>query len=157
MNIVSVSWADHLTFGEGDGRLDTPDKGARRMRVWRDELGAGALHWRVLRARIPGTFHAAPGYEHPSLAAARSLAWDDFAQVPALAHDAGLQAWMYVPLFDEGWPLAPPDERERSHHNAMHGQHVAWQSELTREHPEWLVVDRDGPTRQPGGVSLAAP
>jgi len=157
MNIVSVSWADHLTFGEGDGRLDTPDKVARRMRVWHDELGAGALHWRVLRARIPGRFHAARGYRHPSLAAARSITWDDFEEVPARAHDAGLQAWMYVPLFDEGWPLASSRERERSHHNAMHGRHVSWQSELTREHPEWLVVDREGRTRQRGVVSLAYP
>jgi hypothetical protein len=37
----------------------------------------------------------------------------------------------------------------------MHGQHVAWQSELTRMHPEWLVVDRAGRTRQRGVVSLA--
>lgn len=25
-NVVSVSWGDHLDFGEGDGRLDTPEK-----------------------------------------------------------------------------------------------------------------------------------
>src|SRR4029453_2295121 len=55
MNIVSVSWGDHLSFGEGDGRLDTPEKLQRRLAVWRDELGASALHWRVLRSRIPGT------------------------------------------------------------------------------------------------------
>ena len=42
MNIVSVSWGDHLSFGEGDGRLDTPEKLRRRMPVWRDELGAGS-------------------------------------------------------------------------------------------------------------------
>jgi len=51
MNVVSVSWADHLVFGEEDGRLDTPEKVWRRMRVWRDELGADVLHWRVLRKR----------------------------------------------------------------------------------------------------------
>jgi hypothetical protein len=60
-------------------------------------------------------------------------------------------------LFDEGWHLASRRERERSHHNAMHGQHVAWQSDLTRLHPEWLVVDRSGRVRQPGVVSLAYP
>jgi hypothetical protein len=157
MNIVSVSWADHLTFGEADGRLDTPEKVARRMRAWRDELGARALHWRVLRTRIPGRFHAARGYRHPSLTAARSLTWDDFAEVPALAHGAGLDAWMYVPLFDEGWPLASALDRARSHHNAMHGQHVAWQSELTRTHPEWLTCDRSGRVRQRGVLSLAYP
>jgi len=157
LNTVSVSWSDHLVFGEADGRLDTPEKVARRVRAWRDELGAGALHWRVLRTRIPGRFHAARGYRHPSLTASQSIAWDDVAQVPALAHDAGLEAWMYVSLFDEGWPLAPARERAHSHHNAMHGQHVAWQSELTRTHPEWLAADRAGLTRQPGVVSLAYP
>ena len=156
MNVVSVSWADHLTFGDADGRLDTPDKVARRMRAWRDELGAAALHWRVLRARIPGRFQAARGYQHPSLTAARSIAWDDFAEVPALAHAAGLEAWLYVSVFDEGWPLASPRERATSHHNAMHGQHVAWQSELTRTHPEWLAIDRAG-AHQAGVVSLAYP
>ena len=69
-NIVSVSWGDHLSFGEGDGRLDTPEKLRRRLPVWRDELGAGSLHWRMLRSRIPGTYAAAPGYRHPSETAA---------------------------------------------------------------------------------------
>ena len=45
-NIASVSWGDHLTFGEADGLLDTPDKLRRRLEVWRDELGTGTLHWR---------------------------------------------------------------------------------------------------------------
>ena len=157
MNIVSVSWADHLVFGDGDGRLDTPAALERRMAVWREELGAGALHWRVLRTRIAGRFHAARGYRHPSLTASRSITWNDFARVPAFAHQAGLEAWLYVSLFDEGWPLAPARERAESHHNAMHGQHVAWQSELTRTHPEWLVADRAGRTRQRGVVSLAYP
>ena len=155
MNIVSVSWGDHLSFGEGDGTLDTPDKVARRLCVWRDELGAAALHWRMLRTRIAGTFSAAPGYRHPSETAARALAWDDFVEVPALAHRAGLSAWLYVTVFDEGWPLAPDDVRASSYHNAMHGQHVAWQSELTRTHPEWITVDRAGLERQWGVVSLS--
>src|SRR5690242_7271307 len=74
MNIVSVSWADHLTFGEGEGRLDTAGKAARRMRAWRDEVRASALHGRELRTRIPGRVHAARGYPHPPLMAARALA-----------------------------------------------------------------------------------
>ena len=157
MNIVSVSWSDHLTFGEGEGRLDTPDTVARRMHAWKQELNAGALHWRMLRTRIAGRFEAAPGYQHPSQAAAARIAWDDFAVVPALARDAGLEPWLYVSLFDEGFPLAPADERATSYHNAMHGQHVAWQSDLTRAHPEWVMVDRSGTTRQWGVVCLAHP
>lgn len=157
MNIVSVSWADHLSFGEGDGRLVSPAKVARRLRAWRDELGGTALHWRMLRARIPGRFFAGRGYRHPSLTAARQVDWDDFEQIPALATDAGLESWLYVSLFDEGWPLAPPHVRARSYHNAMHAQHVCWQSELTRSHPEWIVVDRRGHRVQHGVVSLAYP
>src|SRR5262245_30594974 len=156
-NIVSVSWGDHLSFGQGDGKLDTPEKLQRRLPVWRDELGAGALHWRMLRARIPGTYSAAPGYRHPSESAARRLGWDDFQVVPAMARDAGLAPWLYVTVWDEGWPLAPEDVRRVSYHNDMHGQHVAWQSDMTRDHPEWLVVDRDGRERQLGVVSLAYP
>ena len=154
-NIVSVSWPDHLSFGEDDGRLDTPEKVCRRMRVWREELGATALHWRMMRVRIPGRFSAARGYRHTTQSAARGLTWDDCELVPSMARDAGLESWLYVSLFDEGWPLARPRVRAVSHHNAMHAQHVAWQSDLTRAHPEWLAVDRSGRHRQSGVVSLA--
>ena len=41
-DIVSVSWGDHLTFGEGDGRLGTPEALGLRLAVWRDDLGAAA-------------------------------------------------------------------------------------------------------------------
>jgi hypothetical protein len=109
----------------------------------------------MLRSRIPGTYSAAPGYRHPSDTAAGGLAWDDFATVPAMARDAGLSSWLYVAVFDEGWPLAPESVRRVSYHNEMHGQHVAWQSNLTRDHPEWLVIDREGRECQQGVVSLA--
>jgi hypothetical protein len=153
MNIVSVSWGDHLSFGEGDGKLDAPEKLHRRLLVWR----AGALHWRMLRSRIPGTYSAAPGYRHPSETAAGGLDWDDLKIVPVMARDAGLSPWLYVTVFDEGWPLAPEHVRRVSYHNEMHGQHVAWQSNLTRDHPEWLVVDHAGREQQQGVVSLAYP
>lgn len=156
-NIASVSWADHLTFGEGDGRLATPDALARRLARWRDELDASAIHWRMLRRRIPGRFYAARGHRHPTLARTRDVTWDDVEIVPRLAHDAGLQAHLYVSLFDEGWPLAPARVRAVSYHNAMHGQHVAWQSDFSRAHPEYAVVDRNGAERQWGVLSLAYP
>ena len=154
MNIVSVSWGDHLAFGEGDGRLDTPEAVERRMHVWRDELGAGIVHWRVFRRRIPGTFYAAPGHQHPS--AAPQITWDEFAVVPRLTRAAGLTSLLYVSIFDEGWPLASPEVRAVSHHNAMHGKEVAWQSRFSAEHPEFLEVDRAG-QRRFGVLSLAFP
>jgi hypothetical protein len=127
------------------------------MLAWRDDLAASALHWRAARARIPGTFAAARGYRHPSQSASRALDWDDLQVVPQLAREAGIEPWLYVSLFDEGWPLAPANVRASSYHNQMHGQHVAWQSELTRTHPEWLAVDRSGRRRHWGVVSLAYP
>jgi len=72
MNIVSVSWGDHLSFGDGDGRLDTPGKVARRLGVWRDELGATALHWRMLRCASAGTSTKS---SHSSARAAVSDGW----------------------------------------------------------------------------------
>ena len=156
-NVVSVSWGDHLIFGEGDGRLPTPDALERRMDRWRDDLGASVIYWRQLRTHIEGRFYAARGYRHPTLKGSQDVDWDDFAVVPRLAHQAGLKAYLYVSLLDEGWPLAPKKVREVSCHNAMHGQHVAWQSAFSREHPEYAVVDRSGQNRQWGVLCLAYP
>ena len=55
-NIVSVSWSDHLIFGEGDGRLHTVEALGRRLAAWRQDLGAGLIHWRCTRDRIKDTF-----------------------------------------------------------------------------------------------------
>ncbi|MBI3360261.1 MAG: hypothetical protein HY023_04040 [Chloroflexi bacterium] len=156
-NIISVSWSDHLVFGEGDGRLATPNAVRRRMECWRDELGAAIIHWRLMRTRIKGRFHAARGRRHPTVARSRHVDWDDFEVVPRLAHEAGLKVYLYVALFDEGWPLAPQKVREISYHNGMHGQHVAWQSEFSRQHPEYAVLDRIGARRQAGVLCLAYP
>lgn len=157
MNVASVSWGDHLSFGEGDGRLRTPEAVARGLDRWRDELGVGSIHWRLLRVRIPGTFQAARGYRHPSQTDAAGLGWDDLTEVPVMAHAAGVSAWLYVSVFDEGWPLARPGVRRVSYHSAMHGRHVAWQSELARAHPHWLLADRAGRRRYWGVVCLAYP
>ena len=156
-NVISVSWGDHLTFGEGDGVLGTPMAVARRMARWRDELSAGALHWRYLRAHLEGEFYAAKGYRHPTQKGAENIDWDDLKVVPALAHEAGLKAYLYVSLFDEGWPLPPEEVREVSYHNEMHRRHVSWQSNFSREHPEYAVVDREGLKRQWGVLCLAYP
>jgi hypothetical protein len=157
-NIVSVSWGDHLVFGEGDGKLDTPDVLRRQMEVWREELGAGKLHWRQNRTRNQGQAQAAPGYE-PGERIENSLNvdWDDFQIVPELARDAGISPWLYVSMFDEGWPLPSEEERRVSFHNSGHGQEVSWQSDFTIAHPEFVTVDRSGERRQWGVLSMAYP
>ena len=158
MNIVSVSWGDHLSFGDGDGRLDTPEKLQRRLPVWRDELGAGALHWRMLRSRIPGNVRR--GSRLPSSVGSGgqyASAGTTSRSCPRWLARPVSRRGSTSPLFDEGWPLAPEHVRRVSYHNEMHGQHVAWQSRLTRDHPQWLVIDRAGREQQEGVVSLAYP
>ncbi|MFB0566697.1 MAG: hypothetical protein ACETWK_13600, partial [Candidatus Aminicenantaceae bacterium] len=152
---MSVSWGDHVIFGEGDGRLVSPEALERRMERWREDLKATVLHWRHLRTRIKGHNYAARGYRHPSCVYKQDIYWDDFEIVPRLAQRFGLKAYLYVPLFDEGWPLPPKKIREVSYHNAMHGQHNSWQSSFSLEHPEYAVVDRTGKNRQWGVLCLA--
>ena len=135
-------------------QLATPDALARRLDAWRDRLGAAAIHWRMPRTWVPHRFQAGRGSRH-WFARARSLGWDDLDVVPALAHRAGLQARLYVAAFDDGWPLARPAVRAVSHHNAMHFRDVACQTEFSRAHPNYLVVDRAGRRRQHGVLSLA--
>ena len=156
-NIVSVSWGDHLTFGEGDGRLANPDDLRRRMERWKDELNAAILHWRLNRAHVKGNYYAARGRKHSLRAQDRNLGWDFFEIVPQFAHRNGLKAYLYVSLFDEGWPLPPRRVREVSYHNAMHHQHISWQTAFSREHPEYALADRTGKQRQWGVLCLAYP
>ena len=156
-NVVSVSWGDHLTFGEGDGRLATLDAVRRRMERWRDNLNAAILHWRLNRAHVKGHYYAARGRKHSLRAQDRNLGWDFFEIVPQFAHRNELKAYLYVSLLDEGWPLPPKRVREVSYHNAMHHQHISWQTAFSREHPEYAVVDRSREQRQWGVLCLAYP
>jgi hypothetical protein len=156
-NIVSVSWGDHLTVGEGDGRLATLGALQRRMERWRDDLGAAILHWRIIRAYIKGHYYAARGRRHPFRAQDRGLGWSFSEVVPQFAHQMGMKAYLYVSLFDDGWPLAPKRVRQVSYHSAKHHHHVSWQTAFSRGNPEYAVVDRSGEQRQWGVLCLAYP
>ena len=156
-NIVSVSWGDHLVFGEGDGRLASVAAVCRRMDRWQAELGAAIIHWRVPRSRIKGKFFQARGYRHFARSNATRVDWDDFRQIPQCAHSRGMKVFLYVSLFDEGWPLLPKKIRQVSYHNQMHGRHVSWQSDFSRQHPEYSVVDRSRKNHQWGILCLAYP
>ena len=123
-NIVSVSWGDHLVFGEGDGRLATPAAVRRRMRHWKADLAAGIIHWRITRDRIRGKFSHGRGYRHFSQSRLNTIEWDAYKEIPGYAHAIGLKVFLYVSLFDEGWPLLPKKVRDVSFHNKMHCQHV---------------------------------
>jgi hypothetical protein len=154
-NIVSVSWTDHLVFGEAEGRLSTMAALKQRMKKWKTELGARIILWRCTRDRIKGRYFTAKGYRHFFKAGKPKIVWNDFHVVPELAHDFGLIAFLYVSLFDEGWPLAPKKERLVSYHNRMHCQHVSWQSNFSRKNPHFSMVSRSGDQHQWGVLCLA--
>ena len=156
-NVVSVSWGDHLIFGEDDGRLATLEALQRRMERWRDDLHAVTVCWRLTRSHIKGHYYAARGRRHPLRDPDRNLDWNFLQEVPQLAHGFGMKAYLYVSLFDEGWPLPPKKIREKSYHNAMHFQHTSWQTAFSREYPEYTLVDRSGQQRQWGVLCLAYP
>jgi len=156
-NIISVSWGDHLTFGEGDGRLDSLPAVRRRMRSWQNDLGAGIIHWRCTRDKIKGKFFQARGYRHFYQSRMHAKTYDAFAEVPAVAHDMGLKVFLYVALFDEGWPLLPKKVRMVSYHNKMHCQHVSWQSDFSRNNSHFALVDRTRKNPQRGVLCLAHP
>ena len=100
-NIISVSWGDHLTFGVGEGVLDNVDSLKRRMEVWREELGAGSLHWRQQRTHRDGKSTSAPGSgQGAKLKRMTNIDWDDFEVVPRLSHEMGMPVYLYVPIFD---------------------------------------------------------
>lgn len=154
-NIVSVSWGDHLQFGEGTGRLASVGDLDERLSAWRDQLDAAAVHWRTMRQSFVGTVTHGDGRTIAGADAA-ALPFDERSVVPDRAHTAGFEAWLYVTLLDQGRPLPEPAERQVSYHNAEHGRDVAWQSDFCRDHSEWLIIDRDG-APQWGVFCLAYP
>jgi hypothetical protein len=156
-NIVSVSWSDHLIFGEGDGKLATIEALNRRMQRWKQALNVGTIHWRCTRDRIRGRFYEGRGHQHFFRAGKSDLDWDDFEVIPKIAQTHGIQVFLYVSLFDEGWPLLPKKIRETSYHNRMHSQHVSWQSDFSRTNPQYAIVDRASRKHQWGVLCLGYP
>jgi len=156
-NIVSVSWSDHLVFGEADGRLATVQALSRRMEKWREELYATRIHWRCTRDRIRGRFYTGKGYRHFFKANKPDIDWNDFEVVPEMARKHDMQVFLYVTLFDEGWRLLPKNVRGVSYHNKMHCQHVSWQSDFSRQNPQYAVADRTLQNHQWGVLCLGYP
>ena len=46
-SIIYVSWGDEIAIGEGDGKLDTPEKIAKMMKFWAERFNAEFILWRV--------------------------------------------------------------------------------------------------------------
>ena len=154
--VASASWPDHLVFGEGDGKLDTVDAVKRRFSAWRELHGTEIVHWRELRTRRDlSHYYASADNPRAQETKVRSIGWDDLEVIPRIAHENGMKAQLYVSVLDDGRGLPDENERQVSFHNAMHGQHVTWQTDWSRAHPEYATTDRTGTVRQWGVPSYS--
>lgn len=55
-NIISVSWGDHLMFGEGYGKLDSPEALRIRIDYWGNELDSSIVLWQENRTGTRGYY-----------------------------------------------------------------------------------------------------
>ena len=147
LNIANVSWGDHLEWGAGSARLGTPDDFARSVERWVTRDGAGRIHFReqeyyrrhgrTLRPRPRDEiFLDRPGF-------------DENAEIIRRGHQAGLPVYLYVTIFDESWletdwawPWDPTTN---------------WLSDYVRDHPDDVLVDREGRERLWGVLDYNAP
>lgn len=147
-NIVSVSWGDHLEFGEGDGALDSPGAIERSMDRWRDKLEAGIVLWREARLmRKYARRFSTPDVTGRAFAARPQLDMDEHQVVIDAAHARGMQAYLYVTMFDEGWPRSLE----------WRGGYEGWQSYHILRHPDHQLVDRSGQEVLHGVICYAYP
>ena len=136
-NLVSVSWGDHLEWGRGAARLASANDIRSCVAAWRDELDAGAILWREHRTfRDLSRFFTEPGVSSrtPSTGREPVEVEDEHAVVVEAAHAAGMQAYVYTTLFDEGWPASL----------GWFGGLDARQSNYVLFHPDHQLTDREG-------------
>ena len=158
MNIANMSLGDGIGWGVGDGAWKSKEAIERRVEAWKKELCINKV---FIRYSYPRAKSWAGGYRK-YLALIKSWkrvipVYDPLKDMPGICHKLGVEAYLYMSLFDEGWPLLSAKERKHSYHNNQHAQHTAAQTKFSYEHPEYAVVDRTGKKRQWGVLCLAYP
>jgi hypothetical protein len=149
-HMISVSWGDHLEFGEGDGALTTPGALERAIRRWRQEYAVRGVLWREQRTYLRYARHywtpgvSRRGYYEKAL---KPLAFDEHATVIELAHANDMNAYVYISLFDEGWPLDL----------GWGGGFEGWQTYYVLRNPHHQLMDRSQRCVLPGVLCYAYP
>jgi hypothetical protein len=147
LNIANVSWGDHLEWGEGSARLASPDDIARSVDRWIERDRAGRIHFREhgYYRRFGHVVHRTDRGE-PLLA---DLGFDENAEIVRRGHEAGVPVYLYVTIYDElwldtdwRWPWDPG---------------FNWLSDVVRDHPEFVLVDRTGEDRLWGVLDYTEP
>lgn len=148
--ILLVSYGDDFVVFHGDAKLDTPERIGRSMKRWRDTFGITTVYWRTgawfLRNYCISVRSSLTRYW--TQADAVFSRFDPYRAAAADAHRLGLKIFAYTTIFDEG---SPPSVLYGG------GTPFPWQSRFTRDHPEYLVVDRTGTKRQYGVMEYAYP
>lgn len=147
-NIVSVSWGDHVEFGEGDGALRTPEAIDRSAEGWLQDLGADTVLWRQARSitRLSRRYHT-PGVTRRAIAKNLDVEMDEQQAVIDAAHKRDMKAYLYLTILDEGWPLEL----------GWRGGYEGWQTFYVLRHPDHQLVDRSGQEVQYGVLCYAYP
>jgi hypothetical protein len=147
VNIASVSWGDHVEWGDGSARLASADDIARSVDRWVERDGAGRIHFREhdYYRRFGRTLHERPRDE----AFQARGGFDENAEIVRRGHEAGLPVYLYLTIFDElwldtdwAWPWDPSTN---------------WQGDIVRDHPETVQVDRAGRERLWGVLDYNEP
>ncbi len=147
---LNVSWGDHIMVGRGLAKLDTPARIRDAMKHWKRCAGVRRIFWRVSAVMLERDFLFNPAWHgrYRRTTAQIFARFDPLAAAVAAAHEQGLKIYAYHTIFDEGCPPA-----------VLYGDQVPfpWQSRFTRDHPEYLVIDRTGSKRQWGVMEYAYP
>ena len=137
--IASVSWGDHIEWGEGSARLGSFDDMARSVERWVARDGTDRIHFRENRYY---TRYGRATRHDPRGDTWLRPTFDESAAILEAGHAAGLPVHLYATIYDDlwldtdwAWPWDPSTN---------------WLSDHVRDHPDDVMVDRDGRERLHG-------
>lgn len=134
-----LSWGDVIWQhkGEGTAQLDTPEKVVEAARIWK-ERGVDRVLFRADDFRVLLFHQIKPSYRNAYIQEwlkTTKQAWEQrLLEVAVQAiHDQGMKVDMWITIFDEGCP---------EHVLYSDSDFFSWQSNFTRENPQFLSADR---------------
>lgn len=137
--LMILSWGDVIWQhkGEGTAQLDTPEKVVEAARIWK-ERGVDRVLFRADDFRVLLFHQIKPSYKNAYIQEwfkTTKQAWKQgLLKVAVKAiHDQGMKVDMWLTIFDEGCP-----------EHVLYGDSdfFSWQSDFTRENPQFLSADR---------------
>ena len=137
--LMILSWGDVIWQhrGEGTAQLDTPEKVVEAARIWKDR-GVDRVLFRADDFRVLLFHQIKPSYRNAYIQEwlkTTKQAWEQrLLEVAVQAiHDQGMKVDMWITIFDEGCP---------EHVLYSDSDFFSWQSNFTRENPQFLSADR---------------